>query len=364
MERMQEVCNNVAPNKEPLMISLGIAAAVAIATSSATPAVIEAQRPVRVRVTARTRIADGGAIGAALIDPIYSRDRIIVAAGAAITGHLETVHGVASRDHAAAVSGGDFTPATGARARFEAMTPVGEAPITIAASATIDIDEPASRRGEWLKDYVLTQLPFHPRYVHADSVLTMTFVEPVMIVRMSAPSPIPTSAVPARLLTPIDSATATVGDQVTASLLAPVHTPDGAITPQGTVIVGHVSAVSRARAFGRGGRIEIRIDDLSTAIMRRDPPVRFIWPPLATLALVGARDPSAPDQSTFFGRAGAGWSGFLAIGAAVAQVSEPVALGLGAWGLAHSTWINVLRRGRNVVLPSNSIVLLSVRPSS
>ena len=347
------------------MISLPIVApAAALAVSLAAPNIVDAGRPVRIRVTARVPIVDGGTIAATLLDPIYGRDRVLVAAGAAIAGHLETVRGVASRDHASAVAGGDFTPATGARVHFDAMTPVGEAPLTIAATASIDIDEPASRRREWLKDYILGQLPYHRRYVHADSVITMTFVEPVTIARLPATSPNDNGIVAARLLTPVDSATTRVGDAVQAALLAPTRTIDGGSAPEGTVITGRVTAVSPAHAFGRGGRIEIRVDDLSSAITRRDPPVRFIWPPLALVALVGARDPDVPDQSTFFGRAGAGWSGFLAIGAAIAQVSEPVALGFGAWGLAHSTWVNVLRKGRDVVLPVNSIVLLSARPSS
>ncbi|HZP48146.1 MAG TPA: hypothetical protein VFB07_06420 [Vicinamibacterales bacterium] len=57
-------------------------------------------------------------------------------------------------------------------------------------------------------------------------------------------------------------------------------------------------------------------------------------------------------------------SGFLAIGAAIAQASEPVALGFGAWGLARSAWVNVPRTGRNVVLPEGSIVLLAGTRSS
>ncbi|HET9763513.1 MAG TPA: hypothetical protein VFR50_08365, partial [Casimicrobiaceae bacterium] len=131
------------------------------------------------------------------------------------------------------------------------------------------------------------------------------------------------------------------------------------IAPEGAVVNGTVTEVLRARAFGRGGRVALRLDDFSTAETRAEPSIRFIWPPLAALALVGARDPASADQSTFLGRAGAGWSGFLVIGAAIAQISEPVALGFGGWGLAHSTWINVLRKGREVVLPANSIVLLT-----
>ena len=348
--------------------------------AAAAAATIDAGRPVRVRVTARVALVDDRPIVATVVDPIYVHDSIVVAAGATVEGRLQTFRGAATREQAAAMAGGDLTPPIGARVRFETLTPPGELPIRIIATAPIDVDEVAPTTGEWVKDYLLTQLPFHRRYAHRGAVLTMTFVEPVSRVgaiqvparcqpgAIQVPakcqpgaSQVPGTAapVPARLLTPLDTATASVGDAVQVQLMAPLPDADGETSGAGTIVTGTVIAVSRARAFGHGGRVTVRFDGRSTAMARSDPPIRFIWPPLATLALLSARDPSTPGQSTFFGRAGAGWSGFLVIGAAVAQISEPVAIGFGVWGLVHTTWINVLRKGRDVVLPADSIVLLS-----
>src|SRR5581483_9698668 len=73
--------------------------------------------------------------------------------------------------------------------------------------------------------------------------------------------------IPARLLTPLDSATAVVGDRVDLQLLAPARGADGRVTaPEGARVTGHVAAVSRARAFARGGRVTVRLDALQTSL--------------------------------------------------------------------------------------------------
>jgi hypothetical protein len=336
------------------------AALLALATSSGPPALVEAGHPVRIRITARTRIVDGQTVTAVLVDPIYVHDRVAVSAGATVSGHLETLPGRRSREHVDAVAGGDLTPAVGARVHFDQLILPDDSPIPIAAVAAVDVDEPAPTTGEWVKDYLLTQLPYHPRYVHHGAVLTMTLVEPVTVAHTPEAQPDMPRGVPARLLTAVDTASAAAGDTVRAALLAPVRDADGhVIAPEGTIVTGSVTAVSHARLFGRGGHVTIKLDRLATTASRSENAIRFMWPPLATLALLGARDPADPNASTFWGRSGAGWSGFLVIGALVAQVSEPVALGLGVWGLAHTTWINVVRKGRDVVLPADSIVLLT-----
>jgi len=344
-----------------MLLSLCLAAAaVACSTAPAPPVVIDAGHPVRIRVVKRAPIVDGEPLTATLVDPIFVRDRLVVPAGATVSGYLEKLHAKTTREQVAAMAGGDLTPAIGARVRFDSMTLPHEPPAHIVAVTTIDADEPAPSTGEWVKDYLWTQLPYHRRYAHRGAILTMTFVEPVPIAEPASAPPLETRGVPARLLTTLDTNSAAVGDTVRAALLAPVRGGDGGlIAAEGTIVNGTVTAVARGRAFNRGARVTMRLDSFAMTQSRGDPPIRFIWPPLAALALVGARDPSDPNASTFWGRSGAGWSGFLVIGALVAQVSEPVALGLGAWGLIHSTWINVLRRGPDVVLPADSIVLLT-----
>jgi hypothetical protein len=332
----------------------------ALATSTAPPVTIDAGHPARIRIAARAPIIDDEPIAALVIDPIYVRDQMVVAAGTKVTGRVEPRRSASTRETVAAVAGGDLTPPFGARLYFDRLSTGEDPPVRIAAAAVVAPDDPAPSTGEWAKDYLLTQLPYHRRYVHGGAVLTMTFVEPVAIERMPTAAPPTAAAVPARLLTTLDSASASVGDAVRVALLAPLRGPDGAVTlPEGSIVVGTVTHVSHARAFGRGGRIDIHVDAGIASARRSDPPIRFIWPPLAALALLGARDPATADQSTFWGRAGAGWSGFLVVGALVAQTAEPVALGLGAWGLVHTTWINVLRKGRDVVLRADSVVLLT-----
>src|SRR5579871_6071088 len=107
----------------------------ATATSAASAAVIEAGRPVRVRVVDRTAIVEGRAIRATLVEPIYVRDRIVVAAGAVVSGRMARAGAASTRVRLAAMSGGDLTPPAGVGVRFDLLAPIDDAPVRIAATS-------------------------------------------------------------------------------------------------------------------------------------------------------------------------------------------------------------------------------------
>jgi hypothetical protein len=51
-----------------------------------------------------------------------------------------------------------------------------------------------------------------------------------------------------------------------------------------------------------------------------------------------------------------GFFGFGLAGAALAQVSRPIALGIGAFGVARSLFVSVVGKGRDVSFPANTVI--------
>jgi hypothetical protein len=47
------------------------------------------------------------------------------------------------------------------------------------------------------------------------------------------------------------------------------------------------------------------------------------------------------------------------IGGAIAQASAPLAIGFGSWGVARGLWINVFSKGHDVVVPANTLLVLT-----
>ena len=314
----------------------------------------------RARVDARTAVKPGGDVSASLVDPIYVRDRAVLPAGATIAGRIEMVRTASGKRRLWALTSGDLTPGETATVRFGELALPDGTRMRIDAVATAAADE-VELRPAWWKDYLVGQLPYHRRYLHAGALMTVKLIEPLSFGSADAvPPPRPSSRAAVRLLTPLDSRSSRRGDRVRASLLEPIVAADGRLVAvEGDVVEATVTAVRRARWLGRSGRVAFQVGGATHAEAGAGvSKFRFVWPPLAILALRGARAPDATGTANVLGRSGAGWSGFELIGAAIAETSTPVAIGFGMWGLVRAAWVDVLARGRDVVLPEGSIVLL------
>jgi hypothetical protein len=328
---------------------------------------IAAGRPLHVRVTDRIVIDVNERVTATIVDPVYVGDRVAIPSGAPIAGRIVAVQMPSSTTRVRDAGGGDFTAHDVAVLRFDTLTLGDGRRIPIATTVDAGRDHAAASAGQWVKEYVLGQLPVHRRYVHAGAEYTVTLVEPVTVdadgttvVRQQLRSGRRSvGRVRARLVTPLDSAAATRGMPVRVIVTEPFVDRRGTTVLEGTTLDGTIIAVTHAGGMHRHGRLEFEIGGMRGVATIEDSKWRFALPILAAWALSGAPDRDRGHLGNFLGRGGAGWSGFEMIGGAIGQASGPIAIGFGAWGVARGIWINVLSKGHDVVLPANSLVELT-----
>jgi hypothetical protein len=328
-------------------------------------AVVAAGRALHVRLAERITIGMDMAVTATVVEPVYVRDRIAIAAGTRVSGRIFAFEALSPATRARDASGGDFTRRDVPVLQFDTLTFADGRRKPIVTTVDEGRDHAAAGVREWMKEYALGQLPVHRRYIHAGAEYIVTLVEPVSIDTPPAALVVPQNQdergrVRARLVTPIDSATAKPGMPVRVIVTQPFVDRDGGTVLEGTPLEGTITSVTRAGAMHRQGRVQFEIEGRTGVATVGDSKWRFALPVLAAWALTGAPDGDRGHLGNFLGRGGAGWSGFEMIGGAVSQASGPIAIGFGLWGLARGLWINVLRNGRDVVLPANTLV--EVRP--
>jgi hypothetical protein len=123
----------------------------------------------------------------------------------------------------------------------------------------------APGKKEWLYDYAMSRLPYHPQYLRSrtrfDAELRSPLnfgsenVTPDSLAQLGS-QPAPGSVVHARLLTLLDSMSSKPGERVEAVLEEPLYSADHRLVlPEGTLVDGSVAAATRARWFHRGGHL-------------------------------------------------------------------------------------------------------------
>lgn len=125
---------------------------------------------------------------------------------------------------------------------------------------------------EWLYDYAMSRLPYHPQYVRSRTRFDAVLEAPLAFgSEMVAPDslallgtqPPQGSIVHARLLTALDSVTSKPGERVEAVLEEPLFSADHRLVlPEGTLVNGAVAAARRARWFHRGGRLRFAFQNV------------------------------------------------------------------------------------------------------
>ena len=290
-------------------------------------------------------------------------------------------------------------PGAGARAREEAARQAKQAIAVITAPGKL----------ERLKDAAIDSLPYHPTYLRKGTVYTarlssaLDFGEAVRTEPAAAGSaPAPDSILNARLVTPLDSVTSARGTRVEARLTQPVFSTDHRLVlPEGTALRGEVTLSKPARRFHRNGKLRflfesiqvpdaaeqtllgslhsvesergsrIAIDEEGTATSTNSS-ARFIAPAVGALALAASLsshldyDTDGAGPETAHGQFGSGtvggFLGFAALGAALAQVSRPIALALAAAGLVRTAYSAIAGRGRNISFPTDTSIQIRLAP--
>jgi hypothetical protein len=249
------------------------------------------------------------------------------------------------------------------------------------------------------------ELPYHGQYLDvgtgfdAELKQPLTFgteeVKPEMLAKIASVPPTG-GVVHARLVTPLNSATATKGEPVEALMTEPLMVSDQLLLPVGTRIAGSVLEVRPARRLKHNGqlriifhevelpngleqKIESSIEGVEVAkgenlaldseggAQVTSPRTRYfttaIQVALAT-QVVGDRDAgkAVPDQGSVGSAAANGASGFRLVGAVVtaAAHSRLVSSGFGVYGASMAVYTHFLARGNDVVYPKDMSMVIGL----
>jgi hypothetical protein len=216
------------------------------------------------------------------------------------------------------------------------------------------------------------------------------------------------SVVHARLLTALDSATAKKGETVEAVVVAPLFSANQKLVlPEGTRLVGTVTAAKKARSFHRPGqlrfafqKIELPVEvanlrpaapapaplktqatlaaaegsgpapikvDSEGGVKAQESKTRFIAPLISLVLASRAADNDAGHheaagtgtagaQGNISGRTLGGGLGFGLLGSALSQSSKYVGMGFGYYGLAWSVYSAVIAVGGDVEFDKNAVM--------
>jgi len=237
-------------------------------------------------------------------DPLYAFDKLVVPAGAEVTGKITKIEPVSAARRTAAALDADFTPSRKIDVGFDEMILPGGKHIPVRTSVTLAsgrviqfVASPDAKKSardaaaektrqakeeakrQWneamqqvkepgkmhrLEKLLVAQLPFHPQYIDAGTVYFAELQDPLdfgsepltpELARSLASPPPDGSTVHARLVTPLSSATTKKGEDVEAVVTQPLTDSGRLVIPQGSLLKGSIVQVEPARSLSRSGQL-------------------------------------------------------------------------------------------------------------
>jgi hypothetical protein len=258
----------------------------------------------------------------------------------------------------------------------------------------------APGKGDRALQVLYHQLPYHPQRIEAHTAWSFELLEPLELPGKPAaaaapPKTDPTPGKPetwevnAVLMGDLTSASARAGDPVKALVVEPVYDKNKQlVVPQGSALIGKVTAAQAARSFGRNGKLRFTFQQVQF-------PEGFQRPVEGSLAgaatektqdltldaegTISPRNKSsavAPLLLTLLaGRAldndgnltlqtGVASNGFGVIGriVGIAAGNRNIAAGIGFYAAGLSFYDNFLRSGRDVVFPRDTRIEIETTP--
>lgn len=402
---------------------------IALKVPKGTPIQVVLDREIRIRKV-------GQPIKGRVAEAIYSFDKLVIPANTKVLGKITRIESVSDVHRAEAALNADFTPPHKVDVEFSSLilpdgrhipietkvTP-GSGQVIQFVSATGDQgkgigaviskkkreaenqarqqwdaamqDVKASGKLHRVKRYALAEMPFHPHYINAGTVYfaelqnALDFgsepLTPALAQSIAHPVLPDGSIVEARLLTPLNSATAHWGDPVAAIVTKPLFDGRRLIVPEGSLLKGSVLQVRPASHMSRNGQlrpvfnqltlpdgIQQKVEaslagvqaskeqglklDAEGGAQATAPKGRYLDTAIA-LTLAAA---SQGDDPINAGEGGAG--GFRLVGFAIgiAVRSQPLGMAMGAFGASRSIYTHFFAEGRNVVLPKYTAMDITI----
>ncbi len=271
-------------------------------------------------------------------------------------------------------------------------------------TASRQLHQPGKARR--IERLAMSELPYRPQYLDAGTAFNADLrrplnfgsvpVNPRSLVTVGAPPPAG-SVVHAVLVTPLSSATSKRSDPVEAIITQPLLVDHRLYIPQGSRLEGAVLQVRRARRLGRNGQLRIVFHQLvppsgiaqqvqasleGVAVGHGEhlaldseggaqvttPKARYLNTGIALALAVAStapdsdRDLSRGNAGDAGGSAASGASGFRAVGMIVGTLahSRVLGAGMGIYGASMSVYSHFLARGRDVVYPKDTSMLIGL----
>ena len=275
--------------------------------------------PLRLYLTKHVSKRAGAPVEAKLLTSIYAFDNEVILSGTRVFGRVSRLQPVPKWQRFRAVMGGDFTPLHIAQVEFTSFQTTDGRRLEIrtlesSGLRTIVPLRPPKQRGqsgqvknggvlgagkqkaqdaidtqieriksipsivrgpgkqEWLLDFLMAKLPYHPQFVHNRTRFDAELLSPLDFgskavsqnsLSLLGSQPAPGSTVHARLLTSLDSSISKQGDSVQAVLEEPLFSADRKlIFPEGTLVQGAVTMAKHARWFHRGGHLRFNFQSV------------------------------------------------------------------------------------------------------
>jgi hypothetical protein len=293
--------------------------------------VVPAGRTFRVALDRTVTVKDlGQPVSGTLVDDVYAYDRIVLAAGSHVVGHINQIDPVSRGSRIRGMLSGNFSPSRRVVLRFDTVfaadgrsIPVrtdvtgaaeglrrqmvqgdaAPAPSGLVGDSTQKVGEAMSAakaqahealaqiegpdKMERLKTTVVSHLPYHPQFLRKGTVYTAELQAPLSFGRVTpvpraaaGTSPAPDSVLTARLVTALDSAKTPRGTAVEAVLTEPVFSAaHELILPEGTRLEGEVTFAKPARRWHRNGQLRFLVE-------RAQPPAEDPAPLVGSLYAV------------------------------------------------------------------------------
>ncbi len=416
---------------------------------SSIPLTVPPGTPLKVALDTEVRVREAGqAIHGKTTEPVYAFDKLLIPTGTLVNGKVSAIDSVPGKTRVLDVTNGNFSPARHVHVQFDELvmadgrhvalqTVASPAPDGVLRFVSANetekknkVEDAAGKKvsatrqaihQQWselqkqiyepgrmhkLKRIALAQLPVHPQYIDAGTSFNADLLQPLDF-GMEAVSPEaltnigarpPTgSAVHARLVTALSSATARKGDPVEALITAPLVVSDHLILPEGSAIKGSVVQAQPARRLGRNGQLRILFHQVAppngleqkvetnlegVAVAKDEhlkldaeggaqvttPRTRYLTTGIAVMlaATQATPDRDAGQGNPSLGEAGSsaanGASGFRLLGVifGLAAHSRVVSAGFGSYGAAMSIYYHFLARGRDVVYPKDMAMVIGL----
>lgn len=386
----------------------------------------------QVEITRHYPMKAGETIEGRLMHPLYADGRLAVPAHTMLQGRVVALEpNVSTRWHGRLR--GDFTPFHTVKVQFdELMLPSGPRPIASAVAddgaPVLQLSAPGAKpnrgfisrewaqakrraedriayftapgRGDRALQLLYHQLPYHPERIEAHTAWSFELTAPLALPDLPEVTPAPvaptlptgkteTWSVNAVLDHDLTSARARPGDPVEALVVEPVFDRDkNLVVPQGSTLMGKVTAARAARSFGRNGKLRFTFQQVlfpegfnrpvqgSLAGAATEKSQNLTLDAEGTISPHNQSSAIAPILLTMLaGRAldqdgnmtvhtGEASNGFGLVGriVGVAAGNYNVAAGLGYYAAALSVYENFLRSGRDVVFPRDTRIEILTNP--